>query len=207
MKRDAWLAILVGWALSLAFAFFAVYLLAFMASRSGVQGRNVAYILSFLMGPLGCFLGGLACAYLSRNLTVHKGILIGLLALLVQMIRFFPFSNEIRPILFISWLFLPIAGALGGWLGGQRWKPGDTPEAAQPKWLVGAVVGMGAFLIIGGLLLLFSVKNEAGLVYIDSSTTIGYITQAVLLLGFLVGPVIQSSAFWPSEYADSCSCW
>jgi hypothetical protein len=201
MKRDAWLAILVGWALSLAFAFFAVYLLAFMASRSGVQGRNVAYILSFLMGPLGCFLGGLECAYLSRNLTVHKGILIGLLALLVQVIRFFPFSNEIRPILFISWLFLPIAGALGGWLGGQRWKPGDTPEAAQPKWLVGAVVGMGAFLIIGGLLLLFSVKNEAGFVYIAGNTTIGYITQAVLLLGYLVGPVIQSSAFWPSDYA------
>jgi hypothetical protein len=133
---------------------------------------------------------------------VRNGILIGLLALLVQVIRFLPLGVEIRPILMLSWLFLPIAGALGGWLGGLKWKTGNLPETAQPKWLVGAVVGMGAFLIVGGLLLLLSVKNESGFVYIDGSTTIGYITQTVLLLGYLIGAGFQSSAVRPSEYTE-----
>jgi hypothetical protein len=203
MKRFTWLAVIVGWAISQVFIYIARNLVVFMAYGSNVQGfRLAAYASAWVIAPLGSLLGGLAAARISRDRTVIYGMAVGSLALLGELARILTLGVSLYPILIFSWLVLPIAGALGGWLGGLGLKKSDTLEATLPGWLRGAVTSMGAFLVFGGLLLLFSVKNESGFVYVDGSTTIGYITQAVLLLGYLAIAIFRSSNAWLSEYTD-----
>lgn len=202
MIRLAWLAVIVGWAISQAFAFITRYLVMVAAFGSNVEGLRVAASVSALAaGPAGALLGGLVAGRLSRHRTIVHGLLVGTLALLTEALRVLPLSTTLPPALILSWTLLPASGALGGWLGGLTVRRAEAPAGAgYPRWLVGAVAGMTAFGLVGGLLLVLSVKNESGFVYVDSLTTIGYLTQVVLLPGTLAAAVFRSDRFRLSEY-------
>ena len=204
MKQINWLMVLLGWMLATLCAFGGEYLsLAFGAKLLRIASTMI-YSMALATQTIGTLIGGFAAARLSRKLFVWHGALVGGILLIVEIIRWKIEGYTLPPVVFIFWLSLPISGLIGGWFAqrllSRNWVP--ETENPTPRWLTGAMKGMAIFLLIAGVMLSISLKNEGGFIYINGLTTVGYITEAVLLPGFLMSRLIFIGDFQISQISN-----
>lgn len=204
MKQISWLTVLFGWMIAAAFAFGGEYLvLSLGASGQGFNSWRI-YGGALAAQPIGVLVGSFIAARMSRKLFIGHGGLVGGFILIGEIISWLLEGYVLPPVVIPIWLSLPVSGAIGGWLALRL--PGNKPltetENPTPRWFTGAMKGMAIFLLITGLMLSTSLRNEGGFIYINGLTGLGYITEAVLLPGFLVSRLIFTGNYQISQISN-----
>jgi putative membrane protein (TIGR04086 family) len=195
----SWTAIFAGVLGTLFLSYLGQFILSLVASAIGVSAiRPFLSISMYAFAYLIAALGGFFTGRMGGQNGLMHGLILGVLVALVDFLRFSLILQSVNPYVILYRIALIPAAALGGWLSGKVQRTAPEP----PLWLDGAVKGMAVFCAVAGFLVLASLKDESGFVYLDGSSVIGFITQAVLILGYLLTSPFRAASASLDEIAN-----
>jgi hypothetical protein len=189
----SWSAIVTGWLSTVMLSLIGSYLVVGLASANylrSFQGMEVASIATLVLMTL---IGGFIASRIAPDWPILHGLVLGVLTLGFEIglrILIVGLNLSYLP---LTWLLIVPGAMLGSWLGRRRQSAGDlAPAYVPPVWLTGALKGIGGFVLVAGILVIGSLNNESGFIYINGGTVMGFITQVVLILGYLVTSLLRA---------------